>query len=269
VGKAAKVAAAAAFSASLLLAAGSARAGDDGAAPGKEESGLRSVVGPKVPRGMTRVRGTVRPFLSVLGQGGGAIADLGVDHYFARIPLRLSLEIEPLALAIEADGPGSIGHYRLGAGYAGDYIELGLAVGSRIQNYGGAGLSLAGYLRLGALDGLKFTLSYGYVVKRNQYTGDVGVGLSNVLAHIQVPLGARLAVFTEAGVSSDRWIYASMGLRHRLIGDGGGGTWFVSGSFGVAWVVDRPECIHPETGWCENSAWAAGPTLGFGLERRF
>jgi hypothetical protein len=55
----------------------------------------------------------------------------------------------------------------------------------------------------------------------------------------------------------------------RLIGDGGAGTWIVSGSFGVAWVLDRPDCVYPDTGWCTESAWAAGPTLGLGFERRF
>jgi hypothetical protein len=254
----------------LVGLAGGARA-DVGAASGadRNEGTVRAIVAPEQPRGMTSVRVTVRPFLSVLGQGGGAIADLAVDHYFATVPLRLSLELSPLALAIEADGPGSIGHLRLGAAYAGQYVELGLAAGSRIQNYGGSGISLAGFLRLGALDGLKFTLTYGYVIKRNRYTGDVGAGLSNILADLHVPIANRLALFAETGISSDRWIYGSVGLRHRLLGDGGSGTWFVSGSFGVAWVVDRPECQYPDTGWCENAAWAAGPTLGLGLERRF
>ena len=35
------------------------------------------------------------------------------------------------------------------------------AVGSRVQNYGGAGISLAAFLRLGALDGLNFTFTNG------------------------------------------------------------------------------------------------------------
>ncbi len=235
-----------------------------------DRSELRQIVGPSLERGMTSVHVMVRPFLSVLGGGGGAIADLGVDHYFEQLPLRLTLEIAPLALAIEADGPGSIGHYRLGAAYASDYVEVGAAAGSRIQNYGGSGISMAAFVRLGALDGLKFTLNYGYVVKRNRYTGKVGVGMSNIIAKLQVPVARRVALFAEAGASADKWMYTSLGLRHRLLGDGGGGTWFVSGSFGLAWVIDRPlGCLHPDTGWCEESAWAAGPTVGFGLERRF
>jgi hypothetical protein len=221
------------------------------------------------PRGLTRLRGSVRPFFSLLGQGAGAIADLSIDHYFADFPARVSLEMAPLALAIEADGPGSIAHLRAAGAYAGDYVEIGLAAGSRIQNYGGSGISFAASLRLGAFDGYNLSIGYGYVLRRNRYTGRLAVAMSNATTAIEVPLSHDIGLFADAGLSSDLWMYASAGLRHRLKGLGGPGTWIVSGSFGVAWVLDRPECPYPDTGWCTSSAWAAGPTLGLGLERRF
>ena len=256
-----------------MLGGGAPARGSDGGGAGAASAGetpdLRSILAPAVPRGMTRVHVTARPFLSVLGQGGGAIANLGVEHYFVGLPLRVSLDLSPLALAIEADGPGSVGHLRLGIAYAGEFVEFGVGAGSRIQNYGGNGLSVAGFLRLGTLDGLKLTLTYDDVLKRNRFTGVVGIGMSNTLVSLDVPIAARLRLFVEGGISADRWIYASTGLRHRLAGQGGAGTWIVSGSFGLAWVLDRPACVYPDTGWCMESAWAAGPTLGFGLERRF
>jgi hypothetical protein len=238
---------------------------------GKQDAGdgLRALFGRPAPRGTTRVYGSIRPFLSVLGQGGGAIADFGVDHRFAEIPLRLSLEMAPLALAIEADGPGSVAHMRVGAAFSTDYLEVGASVGTRVQNYGGSGISLASNLRWGSLDGLRFTLSFGHVISRNQYSGDVGAGINDLITELQVPVSRRLAMFLEAGGSADQWIYASLGLRYRLFGDGGAGTWIVSSSFGVGLVIDRPACLHPDTGWCTDSAWAVGPTLGFGIERRF
>jgi hypothetical protein len=232
-------------------------------------SDARAVLAATPPAGLTRVRATIRPLLSVLGGNGGAIADLAVDHQFAQLPLRLSLELSPLALAIEADGPGSVGHLRLGAAFSSELVELGLGAGSRIQNYGGNGLSLAAFLRLGTVDGLKFTLTYDDVLRRNQWSGVIRFGLSNVIATLDLPISMRVRLFAEGGASADRWIFASAGLRHRLTGDGGAGTWIVSGSFGFAWVVDRPSCAYPDTGWCTEAAWAAGPTLGFGLERRF
>jgi hypothetical protein len=229
-----------------------------------------SLLAPAVPRSMTRLRATVRPFLSVFGSGGGTVVDLALDHYLASAPLRLSLEVAPLALAADGDGTGAIGHFRVAAAYAGDFVEVGVGAGSRVQNFGAGGISLASYLRLGALDGLNFELTTGYVWKRNRYTGRPTLGLGSGRGMFQVPVSGRFALFTEAAFSTDHWLYATFGLRHRLSGEGGGGTWFVSGAFGVAWVVDRPDCPHPDTGWCiGGSAWAAGPTVAFGLERRF
>jgi hypothetical protein len=227
-----------------------------------------SLLAPALPRGMTRVRATVRPFLSVFGRGGGTVIDLSVDHYLTS-PVRLSLELAPLALAADGEATGAIGHARVGAAYAGDFVELGAAVGSRVQNFGGAGLSLAAFLRLGALDGLNFTFTTGYVWKRNRYTGQPTMGLASGKGTLQVPLSPRFALFSEGAFSTDYWLYATAGLRHRLSGDGRGGTWFVSGALGLAWVVDQSDCLHPGTGWCSGSAWAAGPTVAFGLERRF
>jgi len=158
---------------------------------------------------------------------------------------------------------------RVGAAWATDLVEIGLGVGSRVQNYGGAGVSFAGFLRLGALDGLKLTLTYDDVLRRNRFSGKLGFGLSNTMATLDVPVAARVRLFAEGGLSVDRWMYMGAGLRHRLSGDGGPGTWIVSGSFGVGWVLDRPDCPYPETGWCTESAWAGGPTLGIGVERRF
>jgi hypothetical protein len=229
-------------------------AADDARSPAAAPD-VRAVVEPGVRRGLTQAHATVRPFLSVLGGAGGAIADLGVAHYFAGIPLRLSLELSPLALAIESDGPGAVGHFRLGAAYASEYVEIGLSAGSRVQNYGGAGISMAGFLRLGTLDGLKLTLTYDDVFKRNTYSGKLGIALSNILASLDVPVSARVRLFAEGGVSADKWLFGSLGLRHRLRGDGGAGTWIVSGSFGLAWVLDRPDCRYPDTGWCTESSF--------------
>jgi hypothetical protein len=227
-----------------------------------------SLLAPSLPRGMTRVRASLRPFISVLDRGGGALAELAVDHYF-QSPWRLSLEVAPLALALQADGSGAIGHFRLGAAYAGDYVEVGAAAGSRLQNFGAAGISLAAHLRLGALDGLNLIVTNGYVWKRNRYTGRPVVGLGSVTGTVNVPLSPRFVLYTEGAFSTDPWLYFALGLRHRLAGQGHSGSWYLSGSLGLAWMVDRPDCPYPNTGWCTGSAWAAGPTIGVGLERRF
>jgi hypothetical protein len=233
------------------------------------ESDVSGTFDPTRPRGLTRLRFNVRPFVSMVGRSGGAIADFSAEYYFADLPLKLSLELAPLALAVEGDGTGAIGHLRLGAAFSTEHVEIGASAGSRLQNYGGSGISLAGFLRLGRLDGLKLTMTYGYVLARNQYTGVPLVGLSNAMATVDIPLSQKTALYFEAGGSGDLWVYGSGGLRYRIGGSAGASTWVVSGSLGLGWVIDRPACRHPGTGWCEDSAWALGPTMGFGLERRF
>jgi hypothetical protein len=223
------------------------------------------LLAPTLPRGITRVRGAIRPFVSVIDQGAGAIADLSVDHYFARAPLRLWVELAPVALALQSDGPGSIAHLRLGAAYAADYLELGAAAGGRFQRHGRAAVSLAGTVRVGALDGYKLTATYGHALLLD---GTDRAGKSNVLTSFDVPIARSLTIFVEGGFSTEWWLFGTAGLRHRLSGEGGAGTWIISGAFGLAWVFDQADCGETP-GSCGDTAWAAGPTLGFGLERRF
>jgi hypothetical protein len=229
---------------------------------------VRPLLAPGRPRGLSRVHGTVRPFFNVLGRGGGAIGDLAVDHYF-NIPLKLGVELSPTAVAFQPGANGAVTHLRVEAAFATDYIELGAAVGGRMENFGPGGISLAGRLRLGALDGLNGRLTYGYAVIRNHWNGRTRVAFSNVLATIEVPLTSRLALALDGGFSFDVWLYGTLGLKHVLIGDGGAGSWIVRGAFGLAWVLDQFPCQYRDPTRCEGAAWGMGPTLSFGLEHRF
>lgn len=242
-----------------------------GAASAEEEpcpTGVRAVLAPARPRGVTRAHGTLRPFFNLIGAGGGAIGDLTVDHYF-EFPLKIGAEVSPAAIAVQPGAGGAITHLRLEAAFATDLIEAGLAVGERTENLGPGGISLAGRLRLGALDGLNLRLTYGYAVIRNRYTDQTRVAFSNVVSTLEVPLASGVALVADGGFSFDVWLYAILGLKYRLVGDGGPGTWILRGGFGVAWVLDRFPCqyLHPER--CEGSAWGVGPTIAFGVERRF
>jgi hypothetical protein len=233
-----------------------------------ESTTLRGLLAPPQRRELTRVRGTARPFLNAIGPGGGAVVNLAVEHYFAT-PLKLSLELAPAALAVTSGAVGSINHLRVGAAYAGDFVELGLAAGSRVQNFGPGGLSLAAHVRLGALDGFHLALAYGYVLFRNHYTGQATTGFSNVLAAIRIPVLSQLAVVVDGGLSLDVWMFSTLGLEHRLTGQGGAGTWLLRGGFGLAWVLDRFPCQYRDPAPCAAAAWALGPTISLGLERRF
>jgi hypothetical protein len=226
------------------------------------------VLAPRRAKGMTRIRGEVRPFFNLIGSGGGAIGELAIDHYFT-FPLKIGLELSPTAVAFQPSSSGAVTHLRVEAAWATQYLELGGAVGERLENLGPGGISLAARLRLGALDGLNFRLTYGYAVIRNHYTGRTRVAFSNVLGTLEVPLTERLALVVDGGFSFDVWLYGTIGLKHVLVGNGGPGSWIVRGGFGVAWVLDQFPCQYRDPAHCEGAAWGAGPTISFGVERRF
>jgi hypothetical protein len=95
------------------------------------------------------------------------------------------------------------------------------------------------------------------------------VAFSSVVTTVEVPLRDGLALVADGGFSFDVWLYGTLGLRQRLAGRGGPGTWIASGGFGVAWVLDRFPCQYRDPQRCQGSAWGLGPTISFGLERRF
>jgi hypothetical protein len=205
------------------------------------------------------------------GNTFGAISELRVEHYFQK-PFMLGFEMAPLAVASTDNGTGAITHLRLHAAYVGDYFAMGFGAGARLRRFGqAAGISLTPTVRLGTQDGLNLTLAYTHTIARNRYTGVPQLGFSNITGTLNVPLTRRLALQLDAGFSLDIWVYGTMGLRQRLVGDGGPGTWFLSGAFGVAWVSDRTICNFEATVPCAGGGQALsyGPTISVGLERRF
>ena len=229
---------------------------------------LPSLMAPPRPRDLTRVETTWRPFLGFVGNSWGAIGEARIEHYF-RGPFMLGAELSPAAIASAGDGLGAVTHARVIGAFTTDFITLGLGAGARLQRFGSNGLSLAPSLRLGSLDGLNFELTYTHMIARNKYTGQPRVGFSNALAKIQVPVARRVALQLDAGLSLDAWAFATLGVRHRLFGDGGRGTWFLSGAFGLATVVDQSPCNYDLAVPCGASATSYGPTVSAGLEYRF
>jgi hypothetical protein len=227
-----------------------------------------SVIAPLQPRDLTRVSVVTRPFLGLTGNSWGQVGDARVEHYFSG-PFMLGVELAPVALASSAEGMGAITHVRLVAAYVTRHLTLGLGIGGRLQRFGAGGLSIAPSVRLGSLDGLSLSLTYTQTIARNEYTGRPTIGFSNAISKLAVPLSKTVALELEGGFSLDGWAFGTMGLRYRLSGDGGPGSWIVSGGFGVGEVVDRAGCNYAAGFPCGSSATSFGPTVSFGIERRF
>jgi hypothetical protein len=228
----------------------------------------RSLFLPPLSTGMTRVHGTVRPFFNLLGAGWGALTDVSIEHYF-RLPWKIGVELSPLALVDVPEGLGAIAHTRVRGAFAVDYIEVGVGVGWRYQHFGPNGLSVAPSVRLGSLDGLNLQVELGNSLIRNYYTGRAQFALSHVLGGLNIPITHNLALTVDGGYGLDLWIYATLGLRQIVFGDGGPGTLAVGGSFGLLWIVDRFPCQYGDIDPCRGAAWGAGPTIALSVDRRF
>ena len=150
----------------------------------------------------------------------------------------LGVELAPVAVASSGDGAGAVTHARVIAGYVVRPPEFGFGVGSRLQRFGTSGLSMAPQLRLGSLDGLNLSLTYTHTLARNRYSGRPDDGVRERARQASGPGGAAARARAQRRPEPGRLGYATLGLRHRLIGDGGPGSWYVSGAFGVAMVVD-------------------------------
>ena len=227
-----------------------------------------SLMAPPAPRGLTRVETTWRPFLGFVGNSWGAIGDARIEHYFKK-PFMLGVELSPVAFASNGDGVGGATHVRAVGAFVTKHLSLGLGVGAKVQRYGSSGLSVAPSVRLGSIDGLNLYLTYTHALAPNKYTNKLTTGFSNALARLQVPVARGLAVELDAGVSLDTWAFATLGLRHRLIGNGGPGTLYISGGFGLAMIVDKSPCEYNNAFPCGSSATSYGPSVSAGLEYRF
>lgn len=223
---------------------------------------------PPLHRGMYRVHGTVRPYFNITGPGGGALADLTAEYYF-QAPWKLGVELSPLIIAGAAESVGVIAQPRLRGALATDYLEVGLGVGARIQRFGPSGWSVAPALRLGRLDGLNFRAELGYSLIRNYYTSQVQFAWSHVIAALDIPVARRAAIQLDGGYGLNLWVYATLGLRHVLHGDGGPGTLAVGAALGAVWAVDRFPCQYGDIDPCRGAPWTVGPTIAFRIERRF
>ncbi len=210
----------------------------------------------------------LQPFLGLTGNSWGSLGQARFEHDF-RFPLTLGLELAPVAVAASGEGTGALAEARVTAAFSTRYLSLGLGLGGQLQRFGRNGLSIAPTLRLGRRDGLSLSVEYAYSVAANQYTGQRTIGFSNIVGTLRIPLAERLALQVDGGLNLQAWAYFTVGLRERLTGDGGPGSWFVSGGLGAAWISEQSGCNYDAVIPCGPSAMSFGPTVTVGFERRF
>lgn len=222
---------------------------------------------PRTPN-VTHARVTTRPFLSVPSQGAGAITELAVEHDGPG-HLQWELAMAPLALAIQSGSVGGSGYLWAGAGYATDLIAFGLSLGLHTHSFASGGPGLAVRARLGAQDGIHMTVRYAYDFFRDRQKQDWRFGFSQIAFGFELPVARKASIAADFSWRPDLWLFMGGSLRHYVQGRGSRTGWVIEAGFGLAGVVDRWSCAYEYTTICEGTAYAFGPTLLAGAERRF
>jgi len=254
---------------SLLAALTSTTAVDLDGAPDAAPAITRQVVPlPAASTELNRFELKVQPFLGLTSNSWGSLGQARYEHDF-RFPLTLGIELAPVAVAANGNGTGALAQARLTAALNLRYLAVGLGVGGQLQRFGRNGLSIAPTLRLGRRDGLSLSVEYAYSVAANKYTGQRTIGFSNIIGMLRIPLTDRLSLQIDGGLNLQAWAFTTVGLRDRVRGDGGPGTWFISAGLGAAWISDQGSCNYEAAIPCGPSAMSFGPTIDVGVERRF
>jgi hypothetical protein len=156
---------------------------------------------------------------------------------------------------------------RVGLGFDARHFDLHLAAGRQLAADGSAGLSLATQLRLGARDGVNLTAQYGFLLARDPVSGGPRADPLGPHGTITIPLVNRLSLTAEGSFLGEAAALATLGLTHRVAGNGGPGSWYVSGGLGLTFQRTGPDCGNAPL--CIGSQWSAAPAAIFGVERRF
>jgi hypothetical protein len=214
-----------------------------------------------------RVEGALRPYLPMSSLGVAMLADAAVTYHGKRA-WYAQARIYPLGGAITNGPDGAVFGAAGAIGYDHQFFALGLGVGTlrrgefhsdfdpvqrrtREWTEYSFGLAVTQFARVGALDGLNFTLTNSFVLNNESWN----FGYFDLT--VQIPLTRQSwLVGAGGGGAEGGYLYAELGLRRLIRGDRGSGSLFVKPSVGVAGIDNRVDGVD------------AGPMLGCHLEWR-
>ena len=209
--------------------------------------------------GIWRIATNADLFLPIGTIGVGGLVDAQVSRHFDG-PFVLRAQISPLGFAILDEGGGRAFVAHLVFGLDTQFLELALGIGSSTTESTDVAFSTLMSLRIGALDGLHLAFQTNVFVLNSGF--EFG-GLNGV---VQVPLIDRWWLITRAGGGPAGYVFGDIGVRYRVSGDGGAGSFFIQGVIGgVALFGSSASC--DASGFCESRN-SGGPALGIGAEWR-
>jgi hypothetical protein len=208
-----------------------------------------------------------RPFAALGELGGGILLSGAFGRRFAS-GLHVWGVIDPLGVAdVDVRDSISVVNGAVFATYDSQYFEMGLGLGGQTVNETGlalepgSGLSVAQYIRLGAVDGLNIAVRTSVVLFHSEFAFGGMVGTA------QIPVTRGYWLQFGGGGGDLGYGYGEIGLRALLRGNGGAGSTFLSVSAGGAAVFRSGTC--PQFEPCSENVSYGGPMGGLGGEWRF
>jgi hypothetical protein len=198
-------------------------------------------------------------FIPIGTIGVGGLLDAFVTRHFAG-PFMLRAQVSPLAFAFVDSGGGSAFGAHLLVGLDTQFLELALGIGAASTESTSSAFALVQSLRVGALDGLHLA------VQTNVYVLDKRFEFGAVTGVVQIPVRDGWWFIARGGGGPVGFYFGDVGVRYRVHGDGGAGSFFVQGVLGGVGLFGPYTC-DPTTYYCTSSD-SSGPALGVGVEWR-
>lgn len=215
------------------------------------------IIPPRIPN-IWRVGAGADLFIPIGTIGIGGLLDAFVTRHFEG-PFMLRAQLSPLGFAFVNEGSGSAFGAHILFGLDTQFLELALGVGGSSTDSTGTAISLLQSLRIGALDGLYLAL------QTNVYVLDKQFELGAVTGVIQIPVKDGWWFIARGGGGPVGAYYGDVGVRYRVHGDGGAGSFFLQGVLGGVGIIGSSRIC--DYGYCYGND-SAGPALGVGVEWR-
>lgn len=210
---------------------------------------------------VTELSAGAHVFLPIGDLGFGALGRFEAAHRFS-FPMAVHAELLPLGHAFgkETARSSAAGHGIVALDT--QMFEIGVGLGYATMNgsrSSGESISFAQSARIGARDGFAIFFRSNVTVVNDKFT------LGSATGAFQLPLTARWQLLARGGGGDIGFAFGDLGARYLLRGDGGPGSFAVTGAVGGAGIFGRTECGAGE--YCTYASFS-GPAVAVDVDFR-
>lgn len=222
-----------------------------------------SLAVPHETKALYAVGADVRPWLGWGGGGSGILTEAFVSARLGQV--RLSAAAAPVVIPLGSTAFAAEAF--LSAGVVFRYAEFSLGMGTASANRDyphapGMGILITPSLRLGTEDGFHVKVRTGATIFHQRSI------FSSFRVDSQIPVSYGTFLLVGGGGGPTGYGYGHVGLRQLMSGNGGRGSWFWQGVFGIAGSHELS--LYDEVAQKESYGRSStGPLLGLGFEYRF